>query len=163
MRRRKHATNRPSETVHCTQARIGKGEAAEKAGNGHVLTSVRVRSVKVNSSQRPGGSLNAFQAKRVDHWIVASADVGFDQLRKGIETSGSGEARRQIQSEFRIDERDLRQHKRAAEAYLHFLVRGEDRVASDFRAGAGGSWNGYASGGRVFERLTFADNFKVIQ
>lgn len=154
----------PAKTMRGAEAGIGERHPAEETGDGHVFTSGGVAAVRECGAQGTPSAADAFDAKGIGHGIGARAGVGLDELRQGVETGAGGERGRQVAGEGGVDERNAREHERAAEAHLETMFgRGEDRIARDLGTGAGRGGNGDKGRGRSRKRAAATDDFDVIE
>src|SRR5581483_4448114 len=114
--------------------------------------------------QRARYQLDAFDAVWIDERIGAHAHVWLDELRERIESGARGDRGRQPISKFWVDERDARQHERAAHARLDAMLwRAKNGVARDLAAGAGGGRHGDHWERSGDDCAAFADAFKEIE
>ena len=138
VRRLPPASERRREAMHHAQSGVGQRQAAEQAGQRHVAARLPIRAVVVRAAQRTGNAPDALDANCIHQWIGARAHIRLDELRQGVKAGECGDRRRQPVGQLGIDQRDPRQHQRAAQAgFDAVLRRSEHGVARDFAAGAG--------------------------
>jgi hypothetical protein len=112
------------------QPGVGQRQPAKQAGYGHVLTRSGIAAILEGRPQRTRGAAHAFQAEGIRYWVRARADIRLDELRQRVEAGAGRDGRRQIVGEFRVNERDPREERRAAQADFHSVLRrGEHGVA----------------------------------
>ena len=114
--RGEHPANRRGKSVDCPQAGVGQGQPAEKTGNSHVQAGGFVGPIVEGASQRTGRAPDAFDTNRVGQRIGAAGNIGFDELCERVQAGGGGQLRGEVIGEFRIDQRDLGQQQRTAQA-----------------------------------------------
>ena len=158
------AANRSGKAMHRAEARIGQSEPAKQAGDGHIRPGGGVAAIGEGRAQRTGGAANPFHAQRIGHRVGAGANVRFDELRERIQPGAGGDGGRQIVSQLRVNDRDFRQHERAAQAHFDpVLRRGEHGVAGDFGTGARSRRDRNKRRGRFGQRFAAADHFQVVE
>ena len=85
VRRLPRASERRGEAMHHAQSGVGQREAAEETGQRHVAARVPVGAIVVRAAQRTGDAPDAVNTDCIYQRIGARADVGFDELREGVE------------------------------------------------------------------------------
>ena len=127
------------QAVHGTQLRVGQRHPAEQAAQGHVRARLCVLPVGVGGAQGRARPAEPLAGQPVGQRRGPDRDERLQALRERVQAAGRRHGRRARPGQQRIDQRDPRDHQRAAQAGLEPVLRhGEHRVGGRLGPGARG-------------------------
>ncbi len=164
VRRAEHSADRPGKSMNRAEPGISQRQPAEQTGQRHLLARFQIRTVFKGAAQRADGARQSFAAETVRHRAGLARNESFEQLRERIKPGCGGYGRRRGKRTFRIDDRQIGNHQRMADADFNAMLRRREYgVFRHFGTGSGGGRNRDARRGPHGQRLSFADDFEIVK